>query len=433
MPYLLNVIYAALLAALSPWLLWTAIRKGKYREGYAAKFLGLVPRRTGNRPCVWLHAVSAGEVNLLRPLVERLRQDFPHCNCVMSTTTRTGFEIATKKFPELKVFYCPLDFSWAVRTALHRMRPDVLVLAELELWPNLICESHRRGTCVAVVNGRLSERSARGYGRIRRFVGPLLGCVDLIAVQTEEYATRFIGLGADPEVVRVTGSMKFDGAQTDRSNELTNRLRQLAGIGDADVVFLAGSTQGPEEELAIETFRALKDEFGNLRLVLVPRHPERFAEVAELLERSDMAWQRRSELEHSRNGHARILLVDSMGELSAWWGCAQIGYVGGSMGKRGGQSMIEPAAYGVAVSFGPQTHNFRDVVRMMLAREAAVVVQDGSELTSFVKGCLCDPDHLRVLGDRARKLVSEQLGATAETAALLSRLLPDVKIERRAA
>jgi 3-deoxy-D-manno-octulosonic-acid transferase len=430
---LLNILYVALLVAISPWLLWSAIRKGKYRAGYGAKFLGLVPQRTGSRPCVWLHAVSAGEVNVLRPLVARIRQDFPHCDCVISTTTRTGFEIATKKFAGLTVFYCPLDFSWSVRTALRRIRPDLLVLAELELWPNLIRESHRRGTSVAVVNGRLSERSARGYGRIRRFVRPLLRCIDLIAVQSEEYAERFIELGADPKAVHVTGSMKFDGAQTSRANEMTSRLRQLAGIDDQDIVFLAGSTQSPEESLAIETFRTLMDEFANLQLILVPRHPERFAEVAQLLERSGLSWQRRSKLTEPSNAAARILLVDSMGELSAWWGCAHIGYVGGSMGKRGGQSMIEPAAYGVAVSFGPKTHNFRDVVRLMLAREAAVVVQDGGELTDFVEGCMRDRGRMQVLGDGAQKLVSEQLGATAKTATLLSRLLPKAKPQSRAA
>lgn len=433
MPYLLNLVYFALLLGASPWLLWSALRKQKYREGLGCKLLGLVPRRTGHRPCIWLHAVSAGEVNVLQPLVEQLRHDFPHCDCVISTTTRTGFELARKRFSDLVVFYCPLDFSWSVRMALRRIRPDLLILAELELWPNLIRESRKRGVFVAVVNGRLSERSARGYDRIRQFVRPLLRCIDLIAVQSEEYAQRFLALGADHRVVHITGSMKFDGAQTDRANDLTSRLRQLAGIGDHDVVFLAGSTQSPEETLALDTFRSLKDEFTNLRMILVPRHPERFAEVAQLLDRSGLPWQRRSNLDESRNAAARVLLVDSMGELSAWWGCAHIGFVGGSMGRRGGQSMIEPAAYGAAVSFGPNTRNFRDVVRLMLAFEAAVVVRDGTELTSFVENCLRDPEQMRQLGSRARALVSQQLGATIKTAALLSWMIPGTKPHRRAA
>lgn len=424
MPYLLNFIYVVLLAALSPYLLWSAIRKGKYRAGYAEKLFGRVPLREGDRPCIWLHAVSAGEVNLLAPLIKQLRIDQPDHELVISTTTNTGHEIACKKYPDLTVFYCPLDFSWAVRNALSRVRPTMLVLAELELWPNLIGEANARGVRVAVVNGRLSEHSARGYGRLRHFVGSLLQRVDLIGVQTTAYADRFIALGAKPESVRVTGSMKFDGAQTDRSNARTKELAELWKIDASDVVFLAGSTQEPEEEFALDAYLQLKDDFPELRLIIVPRHPERFDEVAQMLDRSGVAWDRRSQYECCTAEHARVLLVDAMGELSAWWGVAQLGYVGGSMGKRGGQSMIEPAAYGVAVSFGPNTHNFRDVVRLMLQRDAAIVVDDRRELTKFVRSCLQKRDRVDRLGSRASELVAEQLGATEATVRLLAELLP---------
>ncbi len=433
MPYLLNVVYCGLLLLASPWFVWAALRKRKYREGYAAKFLGRVPHRVGHRPCVWLHAVSAGEVNLLEPLIGRLRSDFPECECVLSTTTQTGFEIARKKYPELMAFYCPLDFSWAVRAALQRIRPDVLILAELELWPNLIRAASQRGVRIAMVNGRLSERSARGYQRIHWFVRPLLRSLDLIAVQSEEYAQRFLVLGADPRRVHVTGSMKFDGAQTNRANPRTRQLAELAGLAETDLVFLAGSTQSPEEDLAMETFRELMDEFPRLRLILVPRHPDRFDEVAQRLDRSQLPWQRRSELTNSQVKDARILLVDAMGELSAWWGVARIGFVGGSMGTRGGQSMIEPAAYGVAVAFGPRTHNFRDVVRLMLQREAAIVVRDGAELTEFVRGCLDDESRREEFGRRAQELVLQQLGATAKTVALLAELLPERPVRSQVA
>ena len=432
-PYVLNLIYLALLCILSPHLLWAVIRKRKYRSGYAQKLFGRVPRRGGDRPCIWFHAVSAGEVNLLAPLIRRCQGAFPDYECVLSTTTNTGFEIANKKYPQLTVFYCPLDFSWSVRNALTRLRPSLLVLAELELWPNLIREADRRGVRIAVVNGRLSEPSARGYSRIRWFVRSLLRRVDLLAVQTEQYASRFRTLGAKSDAVHVTGSMKFDGADTDRSNGRTRELSKLWGIDAADIVFLAGSTQPPEEEYAIETFRSLEGQFPSLRLILVPRHPERFDEVAQLLQRSGLPWQRRSELQPEETAAARILLVDTMGELGAWWGTADIGYVGGSMGTRGGQSMIEPAAYGVATSFGPKTRNFRDIVRLMLAREAAIVVQDGSGLTDFVQSCLQDAARRTLLGARARELVSEQLGATDRTLALLSELLPAEAETRRAA
>jgi len=423
MPYLLNLVYLLLLVLCSPWLVYAAIRKGKYRAGFGAKLLGRVPVRQGTERCVWLHAVSVGEVNLLGPLLTRLEQQHPDWVCVISTTTKTGFELAKVKYAPRTVFYCPLDFSWAVRSAMKRIRPNLLVLAELELWPNLIWAAKKHGAKVAVVNGRLSDRSFRGYQRVRPLVARLLQSLDAIAAQNDEYAERFCRLGARPQSVYRTGSVKFDGAQTDRDNPKTRQLADLAGIRPDDVVFLAGSTQEPEEQLALDVYRELAPTYPRLRLIVTPRHPERFQEVAELLDRSGLPWQRRRRLEEDGSDpRARVLLVDAMGELGAWWGTAQIAFVGGSMGARGGQNMIEPAAYGAAVAFGPKTSNFRDVVALMLARQAAVVVADGEQLPAFVRRCLAEPDFAAELGRRARQLVLEQVGAADRTCQLLESL-----------
>lgn len=425
---LLDVAYLLLLVIFSPWLLYAAIRQGKYREGLGAKLLGRTPRRESAKPCIWLHAVSVGEVNLLKPLLDRLEHQFPDWECVISTTTKTGYELACRKYAPRLVFYCPLDFSWAVRAAMDRIRPDLLVLAELELWPHLLQEAKRRGAAVAVVNGRLSERSFRGYRRIRPLVRSMLNGLDLAAAQNEEYAERFLALGAEPSRVAVTGSIKFDGAQTSRDNPLTKRLAELAGIESQDTVFLAGSTQDPEEALAVEAYRALKENHPRLRLILVPRHPSRCDDVARGLDGSGLRWQRRSRLEtDGPDSSARILLVDTVGELGGWWGTAQIAYVGGSMGPRGGQNMIEPAAYGAAVSFGPNTRNFRDIVAMLLRHDASIVVRDGRELSAFVERCLDDPAWARSLGRRAQELVIRQRGATDRTVSLLSQLLAGSK------
>lgn len=425
---LLDVAYLLLLVIFSPWLLYAAIRQGKYREGLGAKLLGRTPRRESAKPCIWLHAVSVGEVNLLKPLLDRLEHQFPDWECVISTTTKTGYELACRKYAPRLVFYCPLDFSWAVRAAMDRIRPDLLVLAELELWPHLLQEAKRRGAAVAVVNGRLSERSFRGYRRIRPLVRSMLNGLDLAAAQNEEYAERFLALGAEPSRVAVTGSIKFDGAQTSRDNPLTKRLAELAGIESQDTVFLAGSTQDPEEALAVEAYRALKENYPRLRLILVPRHPSRCDDVARGLDGSGLRWQRRSRLEtDGPDSSARILLVDTVGELGGWWGTAQIAYVGGSMGPRGGQNMIEPAAYGAAVSFGPNTRNFRDIVAMLLRHDASIVVRDGRELSAFVERCLDDPAWARSLGRRAQELVIRQRGATDRTVSLLSQLLAGSK------
>jgi 3-deoxy-D-manno-octulosonic-acid transferase len=455
MAHLLNVVYLAAIALALPWLAYQRLKHGKYREGASAKLWGDVPARHGGRPCLWLHAVSVGEVNLLEPILKRWELLHPDWDCVISTTTQTGYRLAIKKYAPRPVIYCPLDFTWAVGRAMQRIRPTLLVLTELELWPNLIAAARRHGAKVAVVNGRLSERSFRGYRRIRGLVRRVLSQIDLIAVQNDEYAQRFVSLGARPESVQTTGSIKFDGARTSRDGDEIKRLARLAQIAHDDIIFLAGSTQDPEESLALNVFEKLSVQFPRLRLILVPRHPERFDEVAALLDRRGVSWQRRSQLtfEDSASGMrehpghvgrmemvsyreayaprspecARVLLIDAIGELGHWWGTAKIAFVGGSLTQRGGQNMIEPAAYGAAVSFGPNIWNFRDVVAMLLDRAAAAIVRNEIELEAFVRRCLVEPAYADDLGRRAQTLVREQQGAADSTMDLLEQLLVDAE------
>ena len=282
-----------------PLVVWQSVRTGKYRAGYREKFFGLVPRRDDGATCVWIHAVSVGEVNLLATLLAELRRKHADWQFVISTTSRAGYELARKKYADLTVFYCPLDFSWAVRTAMRRVRPSLLVLAELELWPNLIAAAKQHGAGVAIINGRLSDHSFPRYRRIRPLVSRVLRQIDFIAAQNAESAERFRMLGAPADRVHVTGSLKYDGAQTDRDNPRTSALRKLAHFAEDDIVFLAGSTQEPEEQIAIDIFRRLSPTHPRLRLVLVPRHPERFDAVAKLLDASGLCWVRRSQLTNS--------------------------------------------------------------------------------------------------------------------------------------
>lgn len=421
---LLNAVYGLIILVALPWLIVQSIRTGKYRSGYGEKLLGRVPRRHSQGECIWLHAVSVGEVNLLKTVVAELRQSRGDAELVISTTTDTGHALARKLFPDLTVFFCPLDFSWAVESALSRVRPTLLILSELELWPNLVACTAASGIPVAIINARLSERSHRGYRRVRPVFRSVLRGVRLIAAQDEASAERFRDLGADPQTVYVSGNIKFDGAETRRDNPRTVALQKLAGFASDDIVFLAGSTQEPEERLAVETFQKLSAEYPALRLVVVPRHRERFDEVAALLAASGLAWQRRSQLENaSPDPSCRILLVDTVGELGAWWGTAAVAFVGGSLGTRGGQNMLEPAGYAAAVSFGPKTRNFRDIVSLLLAHDAATVVADGEQLTAFVRQCLTDPDWAQKQGRRAQRLVLAGQGATRRTVERLSSLL----------
>ncbi len=427
MRYLLNVAYALALVVASPWLLWAAITQGKYRAGWGAKLLGRLPRPPGKQPLIWLHAVSVGEVTLLVTLVPALRARWPQTRLVITSTTSTGLAVAQHHFQTLSgcvVSYAPLDFSWAVANALRRLRPQALVLVELELWPNLIQLARSSGVEVAIVNGRLSATSFRGYQKIRPLVTRVLAALRVIGAQNDTYRDRFESLGSDPARLAVTGSMKFDGAITERANLATNQLRDSVGLGPAHRVFLAGSTQSPEESLAIATFAQLAAEHPELVLLIVPRHKERFEAVAQMLDRSGMAWLRRSDLPGPTIGAGcRVVLVDTIGELGAWWGTANIAFVGGSLGRRGGQNMIEPAAYGAAVCYGPNTKNFRDVTDLLKERQAAVVVNDGDELTQFVRRCLTDTSYAVELGERARQLVLEQRGAVRRTLELLEPLI----------
>jgi len=446
--WLFNLIYFVLLAAFSPLLLYRALKQGKYRRGFKQKYFGRIPRRRNvlkgrdadKTFVLWFHAVSVGEVNLLRPLLQRIRETKPDWCCVVSTTSQTGREVATKLYAEHHtVFYCPLDFSWAVDKAMLRLRPNMLVLAEQELWPNLIDAAKRYGAKVAIVNGRFTEKGYKRYLWVRPLLAPMFRQLDAVASQNETYAGWFRRLGASSNAIHVIGSLKFDGAVSDRNNPATVRLRELAGIAKDDTVFLAGSTQSPEESFAVDVYEHLKEDFPQLRLILVPRHPERFDEVAAMLDARKVLWDRRSLLKDSSDApptaesleggcshkavRPRILLVDSVGELGDWWGMAAIAFVGGSMGTRGGQNMIEPAAYGAAVCFGPRTKNFADIVDLLLRRDAAQIVHDQREMELFVRQALENSNVAQRLGNNARQLVSEQLGSTERTLHLIESTL----------
>lgn len=410
-----DIAYLLLLGLAAPWLAFQSLRTGKYRQGWRQKFLGSVAERSSDRKCIWFHAVSVGEVNLLVQMVEQWRVRHPNWDIIVTSTTQTGYDLAQQRFPDSTVDYCPLDFSWATGRAFRRFRPDLLVLAELELWPNLIGAARSLGVPVAVINGRLSESSFRGYQKIRRLVAHWLGQVDWIGTQSETYSDRFRKLGAAADGLSCTGSLKFDRAEFDRDNARTANLKSLVGLTETSQVWVVGSTQDPEEALALRVYQDLIREWPNLKLVIVPRHAERFKEVIEKVQREPLKSIQRSHLESQVRENWQVLVVDTIGELGAWWGTADVAYVGGSMGSRGGQNMIEPSAYGAAVCFGPNTRNFRDVVHLLLSHDAANVVETEQAMFEFVAQCLRNPEQAKAMGARAQELVRRQQGATERT------------------
>ncbi|MHB1421972.1 MAG: 3-deoxy-D-manno-octulosonic acid transferase [Gemmataceae bacterium] len=419
MSWLFNLGYLFVLSLLSPWLLYRALRTGRYRRGLHEKLLGL--RESPIAGAVWFHGVSVGEIHLLRQVVAAFRRRYPDVPCVLSTTTDSGYDEARRWFPDLFVFYYPFDFTWAVRRSLHVVAPRLIVLAESELWPNFLMAARQQSVPVAIINGRMSPRSLKRHQWIKPLSRCLFAQLDLLLMQTEHYARAVRILGVDPDRVAVTGNIKFDGVLTDRGNPRTISLRDILEVKADELIWIAGSTQAPEEEIVLRIWRKLRIDFPKLRLFLVPRHKERFEEVARLLEQAGVDFARRS---RSVDLSRPVVLVDSMGELGALWGLADVAFVGGSLdGRRGGQNMIEPAAYGAVVVFGPYVWNFADTAAGLIDARAACQIADAGQLETLVRLLLEDADERHRLGANARAFVRHQQGATEQTVTMLGQLL----------
>jgi 3-deoxy-D-manno-octulosonic-acid transferase len=444
MPNLLDALYALALMGVSPWLLWQRWRYGKYRRGMWQKLTGSLPPRREPGPCLWLHAVSVGEVLLLRPFLAQLRRQYPHWQVYLTVGTESGLEMARRHFPDLLTTFAPADFTWAIRQAFDRIRPDLILLTEVELWPNWLAEARRRQVPVAVINGRLSPRSFHRYRWLGRAFARYTAAIRLWAMQNQLYAERLRQLHIPAERIAVTGSMKFDGLNRAGITTQTRTLAELFGLsqpddpGKTELVWVAGSTQEPEERIVLDVYRSLLKRFPGLRLILVPRHPERCPELARWMESSGWTVIRRSTLgqttERSRSldpacpGNSPqpsppVILVDTLGELIHVWGLADVAFVGGSFGNRGGQNMLEPAALGVAVVFGPNVWNFQDVAEQLCHHRAARQVLSPQELEAALSELLSTPHLRQEIGHRARQFVQTQQGAVLRTLTALQPLL----------
>ena len=429
--WLLNGLYLLLLTAIAPVLIYRRITQGKYRRGWYEKLTGRISRQHPDRMCLWFHAVSVGEVIQLQKVLEDTEARFPSAELFITVTTETGYDVAREKYPRYTVSFFPLDFSWAINNALSAIRPQAIVLVELELWPNLILTAWRRKIPLILINGRIGTKSFRGYLRLKPLMKRLLSCFEILAVQSETYRDRLLGLGAPVDRVIVTGNIKFDRSESDRNNSKTLELKSCFRLDVSERVFIAGSTQDPEEAYAIDAWLALRNEFPRLRLIIVPRHKERFDEVAGLIQQRGCRLVRRSaiiekgtslmEANNDSDG-PEVGLLDTLGELAACWGLADIAFVGGSLTNRGGQNMIEPAGYGAAVLFGPNTWNFKDITETLLSLEAAKVVSGPEELLETIRQLLCHPDEASRMGQTACAFVAAQRGATLRTVDLIAKV-----------
>jgi 3-deoxy-D-manno-octulosonic-acid transferase len=421
--FLYSLALAAAMVLGLPYFLWQMLRHGKYRTGFGER-TGRVPERLrlpgeGERS-IWVHAVSVGEVLAVAGLVEELGRRFLQYRIFVSTTTDTGQALARKQFGEESVFYFPLDFGFAIRPYLKALRPRMMVIAETEFWPNFIRLTHVSGARVAVVNARISDRSWPRYRRFRGLLRRLLVHVDLFLAQTEQDAMRLRRVGAPTERVRVAGNLKFDIA-VPAPPAIVKKVRQSLVESAAGPVLVCGSTVEGEETLLLKAFENMLVQHPKAVMILAPRHPERFPAVAALLQKMSVKFWRRSEWNGQSLGGG-VLLLDTIGELSALYAVADVAFVGGSLVPRGGHNIIEPAQHGVATVVGNHTENFRDIVSLFQSRDAVRVVGP-AELPLVLMELLVNDSERRRLGQRAAETMRTQVGATARTADALMELM----------
>jgi 3-deoxy-D-manno-octulosonic-acid transferase len=424
--FLYSLAWVAVLAVGAPWWLWKMATTGKYREGLAER-LGKVPARlfsaADSRTAIWVHAVSVGEVIAVSGLVREVLSRAPQHRIVVSTTTRAGQQIARDRFGAENVFYYPLDFAFAVRPYLRKLRPELFVLAETEFWPRMLHETRNAGIRVAVVNARISDRSYPRYLRLRALWKRILRGIAITLAQTEEDVARLQAIGIPSDQVQLGGNLKYD-VRANPSLPVVE-LIQAALPGNAKLL-VCGSTLEGEDQLLLDAWPRLTTDNPNLRMVLAPRHPERFAAVAALLDQTGTRWSRRSEWGTSDRADfeaGSILLLDSIGELAAIYSLATVAFIGGSLVPAGGHNPLEPAQFGVPILMGPHYENFREIVEKLKARQAIRIVEP-AQLGDVLLAMLREESASRTMGDRAREVFHTEAGATARTVAALLALLP---------
>jgi len=413
--------------ALVPYYLLRGIKYGKSRRGIRERLgfyaPGTLTALTG-RQVIWVHAVSVGETRAAIPLLKALRQAHPQHALVLSNVTETGHAIAQEIDCVDVCLFFPFDLSGVVRRVLTRVKPCLIVLVETEIWPNFVRLAHRQNIPVALVNGRISDRSFPRYMRFQRLLGPVLDCIDLFAMQTELDAERIHELGAPRERVRVSGNMKFDMVAPSFDEAVLGNLRTLFGLNEENTLLVAGSTHAGEEDLLLHAYRDCLKEAPGLRLMLVPRHPERAQEVATLVGEQKLKARLRSQCQPGEPLEGDTVLIgDTLGEMLHFYALAEMVFVGGSLVSIGGHNILEASLLGKTVLFGPHMNNFKEIARLVLFARGGRQVHDLEDLTDTLRSLLKDPAQRLRMGKSGYSQLERHSGATDLSRSLLSELL----------
>ena len=402
-------------------LLWLGTKNPEYLKRWRERF-GYLPGVNISKPLIWLHAVSVGEVQAAKPLVEQLLKKYPDFQLLITTTTPTGAATVKQGFGERVLhYYFPYDLPFAVSRFLKKTEPRILIVMETEIWPNLYRQCRQSHIPVALINARLSERSSIGYRRFPGLTRRTLQQTALIAAQTGTDAERFLSLGASPDVVKITGNLKFDILQPHSISEKAQVLRRFFSVNRT--IWIAASTHEGEEKIIIDAFKEVLERDKNCLLIIAPRHPERFQAVAELCEKSGFNTVKHSEKENY-TANTQVYILDALGELPAYYATSDISFVGGSLVPSGGHNMLEPASLGVPIICGGYLFNFVEVADLLKRESALLIVSNAREMADTVYKLLCDANLRHSMGERARKVVFENQGTINKVLRSLEEIFP---------
>lgn len=428
MRILVDFIYLLAAIGISPIVLYRMARYKRYRAGWANRF-GKITRKHPQKKCIWIHAVSVGEVNATKTIVKELQNRFADFEIIISTTTDTGFARASNLYGnDLAVFYFPLDISWIMQRVFRNINPAICLLIEQEIWPNFVHIADQLYIPVVVVNGRISDKGFSRYAKIKPIAKKIYRKVSLVLAQTDEYAERFRQIGCAEAKVLVTGSLKYDTAQVaDKVAGADELAAQLDIKGQR--LWVAGGTGNDEEKILLDVYQGLKqdDRFGDLRFAVVPRKPERFEEVAQLIKQAGLPLVRYGRIKDGtplpQQDDRAVILGDTMGDLRKFYSIASIIFVGRSLVPMGGSDMMEAAALGKCTLFGPYTFNFKQTVNALLDGQGAIQVKDEDDLLQTMQKCLTDPDFAGSIAQNGQKVIRQNQGATQKTVDQIAKFL----------
>lgn len=419
---LYSVLYALSLIVLVPYFI---VNRGKYFSGFKQRLGFLPPFISNGRPVMWFHCVSVGETNAARTLILSIKKLYPNYRIVVSTTTKTGNELASKLFSGIAdlVFYLPFDLPFIINKVMRKIKPNIILIVETELWFNFLRTAYRNRSRVVIVNGRLSEKSMTRYAWIGGTIKRVLRYVDLALMQSNEDANRIVALGIRSSKVKITGNFKFDQRVTKGEHTLTAYFKERFGFSEETPVIVAASTHNPEEKWILEAFKKIyMSGVSHLpRLVVVPRHPERFDAVEKLIAKTGLSYVRRTSPLGFEDEIADVVLLDSIGELRSMYPLADIVFVGGSLIPHGGQNILEPALAKKTIITGNSLANFEAVANEFSAREAFIRLPDLEEgsvsdkLASEFLGLIQNPDRKEQLAKNAYLVMRNNRGATTRT------------------